>query len=467
MRKLGFTTIACITAVFCVATAVASSAQSLTTLGSFGGVNGDNPLTGSLIQATDGNFYGTTWSGGKTDHGVVYKVTPSGTISLVYSFCKVQFVCSDGDTPSSLVQAANGNIYGTTSYGGAYDGGTVFEITKSGTFTTLYSFANSSGSGLPLVQGTNGNIYGSVSNTIFQITPAGVLTTLVTLPKGVFAQLLVLSTDGKFYGTTGDGGLHGVGFFFSLTPTGKVTSLYSFTSSTDGSGFRTLILANDGNFYGTAGYGGTHNTGTVFQITPQGQFTNLYNFCSLANCADGINPQGALVQATDGNLYGTTPFGGTAGIDSCLSHCGTAFQITTSGTLTTLYDFCSLANCADGLAPYYGLVQGTDGNFYGATYGAGPGGPSSGGTIYSISVGLGPFVKTNPAFGKAGWTISILGTHLTGTTGVTFNGTTAAFGVISDSLIKAQVPAGATSGTIQVTTPAGTLSSNVAFQVSP
>ena len=101
-----------------------------------------------------------------------------------------------------------------------------------------------------------------------------------------------------------------------------------------------------------------------------------------------------LVEGTDGNLYGTTPLGGTGGTGDCVSHCGVAFQITTSGTLTTLYNFCSATNCTDGLAPYTGLVQGTDGNFYGATIGGGTGSPTASGVIYSISMGLGAFVRT-------------------------------------------------------------------------
>ena len=455
--------ILCTLALFCGATVIASPAQTLTTLADLGG----NPYYGSLIQATDGNFYGTTWFGGNTNHGTLLRVTPTGTVSVVYSFCTVQFVCSDGDTPFAVMQAADGNLYGTTLYGGASDAGVLFEISKSGSFSTLYSFAYGMNPGPRLVQGRDGRLYGSAGNTIFQFTPAtGVLTTLVTFPNGVGTQDLVLSTNGKFYGTTEQGGVHRDGFFFSLTPTGKVTSLYSFNTATDGAG-RTLTLGTDGNFYGTAQSNGPNNGGTVFALTPGGQFSLLHSFCSATNCADGMWPTGALVQGTDGNLYGATPLGGTGRLDACpRSNCGTAFQITPSGTLTTLYNFCSQANCADGLQPYQGIAQGTDGNFYGSTYGGGASG-GGGGTFYSISMGLAPFVRPNPTFGHAGWTISIQGTNLTGATSVTFNGTSAHFGVISDSLIKVQIPAGATSGTIQVTTPSGTLSSNVNFQVLP
>ncbi len=455
MRKLDFGKIACLVAVFCIVAAVASPAQTLTTIANVGGL----PYLGPLVQGRDGNFFGTTSSSG--GYGGIFEVTPSGTLTVVYSFCADRFVCPDGQTPYwGVIQAANGNIYGTTNFGGANDGGTVFEIT-SGKLTTLYSFPNQGNPGGVLVQGVNGDIYGSAVNRIFSINSAGTLSTIYTfcsLPScadGSGPGTLVVGPGGNLYGTTGGGGAHGNGTFFKLTPAGALTTLRSFKAA-EGSGGNGLVWASDGNFYGTSRFYGSNNVGTVFQLTPTGRLTVLHNFCSEADCADGEEPSSALVQGTDGNLYGTTPLGGTGGTGDCASHCGTAFQITTSGTLTTLYNFCSLADCADGLAPYYGLVQGTDGNFYGATYS---------GTVYSLSTGLGPFVKSNPAFGRAGYVVSILGSDLTGATGVTFNGVPATFTVVSGTLIEATVPSGATTGTIKVTTPSGVLSSNVAFRV--
>jgi uncharacterized repeat protein (TIGR03803 family) len=160
---------------------------------------------------------------------------------------------------------------------------------------------------------------------------------------------------------------------------------------------------------------------------------------------------------TDGGLYGTTVSGGVL---FCQSPCGTVFKITSSGALTTLHSFYS----TDGAAPYGGLVQATNGTFYGTTQNGGTRGQ---GTIFSLSTGLGPFVETNPAFGKVGTSAIILGNNLTGTTAVTFNGTAASFKVVSSSAIKTTVPAGATSGTVQVTTPTGTLNSNTIFRVMP
>jgi len=192
--------------------------------------------------------------------------------------------------------------------------------------------------------------------------------------------------------------------------------------------------------------------------------TTLYTFCSQSDCADGSGPSAPLIQGTDGNFYGTTTFGGNTSGGTATGW-GTIFQITPNGTLTTLYTFCSESGCADGGRSFAALVQVTDGNFYGTTsvYGTDP---SHSGTVFSLSMGLAPFVKTLPTSGKVGAAVKILGTDLTGTTGVTFNGTAVAFTVVSSSEITTSVPAGATSGSVTVTTPGGALTSNVPFVIA-
>jgi uncharacterized repeat protein (TIGR03803 family) len=171
----------------------------------------------------------------------------------------------------------------------------------------------------------------------------------------------------------------------------------------------------------------------------------------------------SLIQASDGNLYGTT-YNGGANTTSCNGGCGTIFKITPAGTLTTVYNFCSQSECVDGYYPESGLVQHTNGSFYGTTFYGGQNG--SAGAVYSLSLGLAPFVKVLPALGKAGTTAIILGDNLTGTTKVSFNGIPAEFTVVSDTEIQATVPAGVTTGMIEVTTPSGTLNSDVAFTVA-
>jgi uncharacterized repeat protein (TIGR03803 family) len=234
-----------------------------------------------------------------------------------------------------------------------------------------------------------------------------------------------------------------------------LTTLYNF-SENDNNGygpFASLVQANDGNFYGTTTSGGRGNGGTLFKITPGGTLTLVHTFTGLNG--DGYSPYAPLVQATDGNLYGTTENGGTTGL-------GNIFQVTPTGTVTTLYSFCVHNNCADGDEPFTALIQATDGNFYGGTNW---GGADGDGTIFRLSTGLPPFVELQPTIGQVGTPVTILGTNLTGATSVTFNGTPATFNVVSSSEITTTVPTGATTGTVQVTVGSNNLISNADFQV--
>jgi uncharacterized repeat protein (TIGR03803 family) len=463
------------------ATCFGSGLQAFTTLASFNGTDGDTPLAG-LVQATNGNLYGTTWDGG--GYGTVFKITPSGTLTTLYSFCFEGGTCTDGAEPyAGLVQATDGDLYGTTYGGGASNAGTIFKITSSGTLTTLYSFCSQGGCAdgknpfAGLVQASNGDLYGTTysggtrggGGTVFKITPSGTLTTLYSFcseegcGENPFAGL-VQASNGDLYGTTYSGGAYNAGTIFKITPSGTLTTLYSFCSEggcADGESpsLGGLVQATNGDLYGTTYLGGAGGGGTVFRITVSGTLTTLHSFCSEGGdpCTDGANPYAGLVQATDGDLYGTTYGGGAVGW-------GTVFKITPSGTLTTLHSFCSEGGnaCTDGGTPNAGTVQATSGDLYGTTS---RGGADEIGTVFSLSVGLGPFVETLPTSGEAGGAVKILGTNLTGATSVIFNGTAAVFTVVSPSLITTTVPAGATTGTVQVVTPSGTLSSNVPFRV--
>lgn len=468
------------------ATAITSPAQVFTTLANFEGSNGSRPVAG-VVQGIDGSFYGTASYGGTNNSGAVFKVTPAGKLITLYRFCE-QSGCTDGANPyASLVQATNGNFYGTTQFGGADNFGTVFKMTPAGKLITLYSFCaqlncpDGSQPTASLVQGTDGNFYGTTQygsgGGVFKITPSGTLTTYGICPQIYFCGWrlyagLVQATDGNFYGTTMWGGDYdgygycydyGCGTVFKITPAGTATKLHDFcvyqtVNCSDGAmPLGGLVQATDGNFYGTTGAGGTINygVGTVFKITPTGTLTTLYSFCVQSPCPDGVEPYTSLVQATDGNFYGTTFLGGAN------NSSGTVFKITPEGSLTTLYSFCAQPACTDGYGPV-GLVQATDGNFYGTTE---SGGANNDGTVFELSVGLGPFVKTQPAAGKVGAGINILGTILSGATSVTFNGTAATFTVVSPSLITTTVPAGATSGEVKVIKPHGTVQSNVPFRV--
>jgi uncharacterized repeat protein (TIGR03803 family) len=449
---------------FCVAPAITASGQTFTSLASFDYTNGARPYLASLVQGTDGNFYGTTSVGGANGpYGSVFKITPAGVLTTVHSFDG----SADGAFPSAgLLLATDGNSYGTTEVGGSQYAGTIFQMSPAGTFTALYSFcalSSCSDGGQPdaaLIQGRDGNFYGTAqiygangAGTVFKITPKGALTTLYNFclqtncADGAHPNAsLIQSTDGNFYGTT-------FSTIFKITPSGNLTTLHTFTGNDGSNIISGLIQATDGKLYGTASAGGPSNNGTVFVITPSGNFTTLYTF----EAAVGIAPEGALVQATDGNLYGTAVEGG-------IYNSGIIFRITRTGILTTLYSFCAQTNCTDGNQPTGALMQGTNGKLYGTT---GYGGASDEGTFFSLSAGLRQFVETIPASAKSGTAVRILGQGLTGATAVSFSGISATFTVRSDTYLTCNVPAGATTGFVTVTTPKGTLKSNIKFRVLP
>ncbi len=458
--------------------ALSLSAQTFTTLHSFNQTDGSEPEAG-LVQATDGNLYGTTYRGGAGNFGfggAVFKITPGGTLSTLYSFCNLS-QCGDGAGPyAGVVQGTDGHFYGTTSEGGT-NYGVVFKVTPGGTFTTLHSFADTDGANpqAGLVQGSDGNFYGTTPfsqassacplgcGTVFKVTPGGTLTTLHTfVGTDGFRPLarMIQGTDGNFYGTTFGGGASPVnGTVFKITPGGVLTTLHSFAGTDGANPYGALVQATNGSFYGTTLAGGGGN-GTLFKITPGGTLTTLYIFCSQGSgCPDGENPRGDLIQATDGNLYGTTTGAGGS------SNGGTVFKITLGGTLTTLYTFCSQGGtkCTDGLSPVAGLVQDTNGTFYGTTNAGG----SGLGTVFSLSMGLAPVVAAEPGSGRVGATSKLLGQGFPGTTGVSFNGKAATYKVWSRTYLTATIPSGATTGFVTVVTPSGTLKSNKTFRVTP
>ena len=353
-----------------------------------GSVTNDGIYPEGIIQAFDGNFYGVTSghvlggsinnpSGTTGPNGAIFKLTPQGTESVFYTFVGLSGLLS----PTSLIQGADGNFYGTT-------GRQIFKLTLQGQLTILHSFNDPQPNLTGLVQGFDGNFYGGGQSeetgvgTAFKITPQGAFTTLHTFGDGSVANdanaanTLIQGTDGNFYGTSTGGGSAGYGTVFKMTPQGAVTILYSFTGYGDGSKPTTaLVQGSDDNFYGTTyngGPGGPTGFGTVFQITPQGSLTTLHSFGDGSVANDGANPAAPLIQGDDGNFYGSTYYGG-AGY-------GTVFEITPQGTLTILHTFGDGSVPNDGTGPASALVQGTNGNFYGVTYKIG----NDYGTIYSF-----------------------------------------------------------------------------------
>ena len=404
MMKFRVTTFACI-AFVCAAYTISSQAQTFTSLFNFDQTDGDNPY-GALVQGANGNLYGTTSSQFGGGYGTAFEITRDGVLTTLYTFCSLPS-CADGSYPwSGVILANDGNFYGVTSAGGTHNSGTFFKMTPEGTLTTLYSFcsqpncADGSDPVARLLQSTNRDFYGVTAyggttgyGTVFEITPAGVLTTLYTfcsrsnctdgaIPFGSLVQ----AKDGTFYGTTAAGGAYGPylnGTVYKLTESGELTTIYSFCSLANCADGRYpssgLVLARNGKLYGTTGWGGPYlalcnngtGCGTAFEITPRGKLKTLYDFCSKINCADGDLPLSALIQARSGKLYGSTPYGGENGY-------GTVFELTPKGELTTLHDFAY----TDGFEPVSALLQAADGSFYGTTL---EGGSAGWGTVFRIS----------------------------------------------------------------------------------
>jgi uncharacterized repeat protein (TIGR03803 family) len=346
-------------------------------------------IDSNLTYANDGNFYGTTDSGGDYGFGTIFKLTTHGDKQVLYSFESV----SDGTNPDAgLIQGDDGNLYGTTKGGGTYNYGTVFKITLQGTKTTLYNFQGGSDGTNPnagLIQGDDGSLYGVTETggdvncndglgcgTIFKITPQGkeiILHTFHWGNDGAFPLSTLLNgTDGNLYGTTSWGGKNNLGTVFKITLNGKKTILYNFQNMPDGSNpDGKLVQDSAGNLYGTTVTGGATDNGTLFKINPQGQETILHTFQQ--NATDGGSPRSGVIEGKDGNLYGTTFDGGIN------NGAGVVFEITPQGQETILHTF--QQNKIDGLYPNATLIQDTKGNLYGTTF---SGGKYGFGTIYKI-----------------------------------------------------------------------------------
>jgi uncharacterized repeat protein (TIGR03803 family) len=461
-------------------------AQTFTVLYDLGTAAGDpasptNP--GIIAQGRNGDLYTVTPAGcgGFNLFGTGFSITPQGKVKVLACLNQTN---DQGDPQSGVTMGTDGYFYGTSNGGDYY--GSLWKMSSAGKLKTF-------------------GVFGALPNIFTPLAPP------------------VLGLDGSLYGTAEEGGstgctygFGGCGGVYKIKTSGKgYTLLYTFDQTNGANPYDPLLLGTDGNFYGTTYYGGTvsgtfKNTGVVFKITPSGKYTALYAFCALTHCNDGANPVGGLTQATDGNFYGTTEYGGTGtgGLPE-----GVAFKITPAGQLTVLYNFCSVASCTDGSSPYGGLVQATDGNFYGTTLGGGThnygvifqltpsgkytvlynfddttgaypevtlvqhtngiiygdtsqGGTAHKGVFFSLGMGLPPYAKLVTWWGKVGSTVEILGQGFKGVTSVSFNGTPATtFKATGDTYLTATVPAGATSGYVTVVTASGTLTSNRVFQL--
>jgi uncharacterized repeat protein (TIGR03803 family) len=307
---------------------------------------------GALIVDTSGNLYGTAESGGIDGGGVVFELTARGKYRVLYNFCSAQN-CTDGSEPTAglTYQGAQtgalydgvSTLYGTTSGGGANDGGAVFALTPAGSETVVYSFN-------PATQDGTGPEAG-----------------------------LAIDRAGKLYGTTTQRGQFGSGTIFRVSVGGAETILHAFcarANCTDGGapGYGELVMDSGGNLFGTSPNGGKYGDGLVYEIRSK-TYKILYNFCKLNTCPTGTLPQGALTMDASGNLFGVTPLGGRK------FNGGVVFELNSS--LKVLYSFCNGTNCPDGGAPYSKVVLDKSGDIFGTTTQGG--GAINGGTIFELT----------------------------------------------------------------------------------
>jgi uncharacterized repeat protein (TIGR03803 family) len=405
---------------------------------------GCQPLNyGALTQGTDGNLYGTTTQGGRHGFGTIFKVTTSGTRTDLF-----EFDSASGENPSAgLTLASDGNFYGTTFAGGSSDSGTVFRFTPPSTLKVLHNFNGTDGENpvVPPTEAEDGNLYGTTEiGTTYRVTlPGGTFTQLPNNAPGETFAPLYLANDGNLYGTTAGGGTSGNGTVFRMTTAGVIKTIYNFTAmGTDGAGpFGGLTQGKNGYLYGTTEYGGgSADAGTVFQMALSGNETVLHVFVP---STDGARPFAGLVVASSGSLYGTTTEGGADGN-------GTIFQITEGGSFSKIVDFTGASGLAPGSIPTTALMQNTNGSLYGLT--ANGGSTADSGNFYSLTPRnpLLSVIVAGPVWVSPGDPVEILGNDLNEVVNVEFAGVQAQFQPGSDTYLTATVPSDAIDGLITV-----------------
>ncbi|MGA2592621.1 MAG: choice-of-anchor tandem repeat GloVer-containing protein [Bryobacteraceae bacterium] len=359
-----------------------------------GGAGGQGPYAGVVMDAA-GNFYGTTVNGGAANAGVVFELDKAGHETVLYTFTGG----ADGASPfGGVIPDAAGNLYGTTTSGGAQGRGVVYALAMTGQMTILHTFTGGADGGLPygaLAMDADGNLYGTASNgglydcsksndapigcgVVYKIDPSGNQTVLYSFAGGSDGYKpeagVILDENGNLYGTTRDGGTGGKGTVFEVTAAGREVVLHSFGSGLDGAGpSGSLTSDSAGNLYGTTNWGGTRGAGTVYKLTATGVETVLYSFTGDGEFGSGGNPQGGVVLDSAGNLYGTMLYSPATGIFG-----GKVYELNAAGTETTLWSF---DTGAGGVSPYGNLILSPAGDLTGTAV---SGGKMGGGVVFAI-----------------------------------------------------------------------------------
>jgi uncharacterized repeat protein (TIGR03803 family) len=444
-------------------TVVQAQIPSPTVLYSFQGVPNDifDP-TGLLAQGRDGNIYGTGPLEAANHQGGIYKITPEGVETLIVSFPSNWQGCQ------GLSLGFDGNFYGTCGFDGAHNEGFVFQATPAGVLTDIYDFTDDNNDGTPVtvpVLGANGDFYGTsgrvnyACGNIYRVTTAGAYKNIKSGDAYCSPTQISAGSNGDFYGAWGNVPSGNTGAVFQVTASGTYKEILDFNSTSDPSWYPITgpILANDGKLYGTDIGGGTDSYGAIYSLKTNGTaLTDLFNINS---SADGALEGNNLIQASDGNFYGASYNGGSGNQGS--------FYELTSDNAFSVDLLVNNTTTGVGVGPSTALMQHTNGILYGTTSSNGPSGL---GAFLSFDIGASPFVALVGPVPAAteGTQVQILGQNFSSSSEVKFGGTAATtVTVTGTTFIETTVPTGALTGPITVTTSSGTLSTLVTFDVTP